>query len=174
MGEPTGFKDFPRVQLSKRSVQERIRDYRDFYDKWLEQPAREQGARCMDCAVPFCHGGCPLGNLIPDWNDLVYRGRWKEALTVLEETNDFPEFTGRICPAPCRSCREQLLDMKCKLLIKRCLRVYRGYWHKVCLEYYQRQKLPFCKDTQMQRLRSESKYKNDRDDNSHSAIFKQI
>ncbi|MCE2465293.1 MAG: glutamate synthase subunit beta, partial [Dehalococcoidia bacterium] len=82
-------------------VQERIQDYDEFYQEWPEERIREQGARCMNCAVPFCHTGCPLGNIIPDWNDLVYRGRWQEAVASLLSTNNFPEFTGRICPAPC-------------------------------------------------------------------------
>ena len=103
MGKPTGFKEFSRQPLPKRPARERVKDYRDFYQKWPEQHARDQGARCMDCAVPFCHGGCPLGNLIPDWNDLVYKGHWQEALAALEATNNFPEFTGRICPAPCEA-----------------------------------------------------------------------
>ena len=103
MGKPTGFKEFGRESPKRRSVQERIRDYREFYQEWPEQEIRDQGARCMNCAVPFCHTGCPLGNIIPDWNDLVYRGRWKEALDSLHATNNFPEFTGRICPAPCEA-----------------------------------------------------------------------
>ena len=101
MGNPTGFKEFGRNLPARRPVQERIKDYQEFYQDWPEQSIREQGGRCMNCAVPFCHTGCPLGNIIPDWNDLVYRGRWKQALAVLHATNNFPEFTGRICPAPC-------------------------------------------------------------------------
>ena len=103
MGKPTGFKEFGRESPKRRLVQERIRDYREFYQEWPEQEIRDQGARCMSCAVPFCHTGCPLGNIIPDWNDLVYRGHWKEALDALHATNNFPEFTGRICPAPCET-----------------------------------------------------------------------
>ena len=103
MGKPTGFKEFGRESPKRRSVQERIRDYGEFYQEWPEQEIRDQGARCMNCAVPFCHTGCPLGNVIPDWNDLVYRGHWKEALDALHATNNFPEFTGRICPAPCEA-----------------------------------------------------------------------
>ncbi len=101
MGKTTGFKEFGREPLPRRSVKERIKDFREFYHQWAEQKARDQGARCMNCAVPFCHTGCPLGNLIPDWNDLVYKGQWKRAIEVLHSTNNFPEFTGRICPAPC-------------------------------------------------------------------------
>ena len=101
MGKPTGFKEFERQTPKRRSVRERVKDYREVYQKWPERSIREQGARCMNCAVPFCQNGCPLGNIIPDWNYLVYRGRWKEALQELHSTNNFPEFTGRICPAPC-------------------------------------------------------------------------
>jgi len=101
VGSPTGFKEFRRQPPERRPVQERIQDYDEFYQEWPEERIREQGARCMNCAVPFCHTGCPLGNIIPDWNDLVYRGRWQEAVASLLSTNNFPEFTGRICPAPC-------------------------------------------------------------------------
>ena len=101
MGNPTGFKEFSREPPERRPVRERLKDSREFYQEWPEQSIRDQGARCMNCAVPFCQSGCPLGNIIPDWNDLVYRGRWKEALNELHSTNNFPEFTGRICPAPC-------------------------------------------------------------------------
>ena len=103
MGNPTGFKEFGREPPKRRPVQIRVKDYREFYEEWPEQSIKEQGARCMNCAVPFCHTGCPLGNIIPDWNELVYRGRWKEALDALNATNNFPEFTGRICPAPCEA-----------------------------------------------------------------------
>ena len=87
----------------KRPVALRVQNFREFYNDWSEQEARDQGARCMNCSVPFCHQGCPLGNLIPDWNDLVYRGQWEKALARLHSTNNFPEFTGRICPAPCEA-----------------------------------------------------------------------
>ena len=103
MGKPTGFKEFEREGPGRRPVSERVKDYREFYQEWPDQKVRDQGARCMNCAVPFCHTGCPLGNIIPDWNDLVYRGRWREALAELHSTNNFPEFTGRICPAPCEA-----------------------------------------------------------------------
>ena len=103
VGKVTGFLEFSREPLKRRSTTERIKDYREFYEAWSEEQARAQGARCMDCALPFCHKGCPLGNLIPDWNDLVYKGRWKDALAALHATNNFPEFTGRICPAPCEA-----------------------------------------------------------------------
>ena len=103
MGNPTGFKEFGRDGPKRLPVHLRVTDYQEFYQEWPEEKVREQGARCMNCAVPFCHTGCPLGNVIPDWNDLVYRGRWKQALDALNATNNFPEFTGRICPAPCEA-----------------------------------------------------------------------
>ena len=103
MGKVTGFLEFEREPPERRPTAERIKDYREIYREWPEEAVRDQGARCMNCALPFCHKGCPLGNLIPDWNDLVYRGRWKEALAALHATNNFPEFTGRICPAPCEA-----------------------------------------------------------------------
>jgi glutamate synthase (NADPH/NADH) small chain len=103
MGKVTGFLEFDREPPERRPTAERIKDYQELYQEWPEQLTRDQGARCMNCALPFCHRGCPLGNLIPDWNDLVYKGRWKEALEALHATNNFPEFTGRICPAPCEA-----------------------------------------------------------------------
>ena len=103
MGKPNGFIELARKNPPRRSVANRVQDYEEFYGDWSEQEARDQGARCMNCSVPFCHQGCPLGNLIPEWNDLVYRGQWKQALDVLHTTNNFPEFTGRICPAPCEA-----------------------------------------------------------------------
>ena len=103
MGKVTGFLDFHREPPERRAIVERIKDYQEIYELWPEEAIRDQGARCMNCALPFCHKGCPLGNLIPDWNDLVYRGRWQEALSALHATNNFPEFTGRICPAPCEA-----------------------------------------------------------------------
>jgi glutamate synthase (NADPH/NADH) small chain len=101
MGKITGFLEYPRETPARRPVDERLRDYREFEGKPSEDVLKTQGARCMDCGIPFCHNGCPLGNVIPDWNDLVFRGRWKEAIEALHATNNFPEFTGRICPAPC-------------------------------------------------------------------------
>jgi glutamate synthase (NADPH/NADH) small chain len=101
MGKPTGFKEIPRETPTRRTVSLRIRDWNEVYDPMPEDKLRAQGARCMDCGIPFCHNGCPLGNIIPEWNDLVYRDRWKDALDMLFKTNNFPEFTGRICPAPC-------------------------------------------------------------------------
>ncbi len=101
MGKPTGFKEYPRQLPPKRPVPERIGDYKEIYQPFALAKAREQAARCMDCGVATCMAGCPLGNLIPEWNDAVYRGRWKEAVQRLQATNNFPEFTGRLCPAPC-------------------------------------------------------------------------
>ena len=88
---------------TRRSVDERVNDYFEVYQPFAEDKVRTQAARCMDCGIPFCHTGCPVTNIIPDWNDLVYRDHWKEAIRVLHSTNNFPEFTGRICPAPCEA-----------------------------------------------------------------------
>lgn len=101
MGKPTGFKEYTRELPKKKPVADRKQDYKEFYLPFSKEKVREQGARCMDCGVPTCHAGCPLGNLIPDWNDLVYLGQWKLAIDELHATNNFPEFTGRLCPAPC-------------------------------------------------------------------------
>ncbi|MEP0844561.1 MAG: glutamate synthase subunit beta [Phycisphaerae bacterium] len=101
MGKPTGFKEYPREEFPDLPVEERRRHYREFHLALPVARLQEQGARCMDCGVPFCHTGCPLGNIIPDWNDLVYRGDWRRAIDFLHTTNNFPEFTGRVCPAPC-------------------------------------------------------------------------
>ena len=101
MGKPTGFLEIGRELPEKRPVAERVKDWREVNRAFPEEKVRSQGARCMNCGIPFCHKGCPLGNIIPDWNDLVYRNRWREALDRLLATNNFPEFTGRLCPAPC-------------------------------------------------------------------------
>ncbi len=103
MGKPTGFKEFPRKVVPYRDPIERLNDFLEIYTEPDEDHLRTQGARCMDCGVPFCqsHTGCPVDNLIPEWNDLVYQGRWREAIQRLHKTNNFPEFTGRACPAPC-------------------------------------------------------------------------
>jgi len=103
MGKVTGFKEYTRELPSRRPVTERVNDWFEIYLDFPEEKLQAQGARCMDCGVPFCHSGCPLNNIIPDWNDLVYRGRWEEAIRRLHATNNFPEFTGRICPAPCEA-----------------------------------------------------------------------
>jgi glutamate synthase (NADPH/NADH) small chain len=101
MGDSKAFLTLGREMPKKRPVNERVRDWSEVYLPMAEDKLRKQASRCMDCGIPFCHSGCPLGNLIPDWNDLVYRGRWKEALDALHATNNFPEFTGKLCPAPC-------------------------------------------------------------------------
>jgi glutamate synthase (NADPH/NADH) small chain len=103
MGKTKGFMEYTREMPQRRPPADRINDWFEIYLDFPEEKIRAQGARCMDCGVPFCHTGCPLTNIIPDWNDLVYRGRWKEAIRVLHSTNNFPEFTGRICPAPCEA-----------------------------------------------------------------------
>jgi glutamate synthase (NADPH) small chain len=101
MGKATGFIEISRKKQPSRPVAERLRDWKEVYLPYPVETIRQQGARCMDCGIPFCHQGCPLGNLIPDWNDLVYRDRWQAAIERLLATNNFPEFTGRLCPAPC-------------------------------------------------------------------------
>jgi glutamate synthase (NADPH) small chain len=101
VGKPTGFLEVARSKQPARPLYERVRDWREVYLPYPADQLRAQGARCMDCGIPFCHQGCPLGNLIPDWNDLVYRDHWRTAIDRLHATNNFPEFTGRLCPAPC-------------------------------------------------------------------------
>jgi len=103
LGKITGFKEYERKSYGARPIEERIGDWREFIVLLPEDQLKVQGARCMDCGIPFCHEGCPLGNYIPDWNDLVYQGDWHEALDRLHATNNFPEFTGRVCPAPCEA-----------------------------------------------------------------------
>ena len=103
MGKPTGFIEFNREAPKKTAPEERIQHYREFVAPYTEEKLNQQAARCMNCGVPFCHSGCPLGNIIPEFNDAVYRKNWQEAYEILTSTNNFPEFTGRICPAPCES-----------------------------------------------------------------------
>jgi len=103
MGKPTGFMEIKRVNEASRPVSERIHNYKEFVIQFPDGEAGRQGARCMDCGIPFCHSGCPVNNLIPDWNDLVYQQQWQAALAALHSTNNFPEFTGRVCPAPCEA-----------------------------------------------------------------------
>lgn len=120
MGKPTGFLDFKRETLKHRPPRDRVSDWDEFHLPLPEEKLKEQGARCMDCGIPFCHtgmtlsgmaSGCPINNLIPEWNDLVYNGQWREALDRLHKTNNFPEFTGRVCPAPCEgSCVLGIID----------------------------------------------------------------
>ncbi|TAH44429.1 MAG: glutamate synthase subunit beta [Betaproteobacteria bacterium] len=103
MGKPTGFLEYQRLSEAYEPVEDRLKSYREFVVRLTDAEAAVQGARCMDCGIPFCNNGCPVNNIIPDWNDLVYRGNWKQAIEVLHSTNNFPEFTGRICPAPCEA-----------------------------------------------------------------------
>jgi glutamate synthase (NADPH/NADH) small chain len=103
MGKPTGFMEFERLSEAYEPVEKRLKNYKEFIQTLSDDEAKTQGARCMDCGIPFCNNGCPVNNIIPDWNDLVYRGNWKQALEVLHSTNNFPDFTGRICPAPCEA-----------------------------------------------------------------------
>ncbi len=111
MGKITGFLELTRIREAMEAPQERVRHYREFTLTLADDEAAEQGARCMDCGIPFCQTGCPINNIIPDWNDLVYRHQWQQALDVLHSTNNFPEFTGRVCPAPCEeSCTLNIND----------------------------------------------------------------
>ena len=103
MGKPTGFIEIPRELPTRRAVEERLHDFLEVYNPFPAEKLQLQGARCMDCGIPFCHQGCPLGNLIPDWNDLIYRNQWQSAIERLHATNNFPEFTGKLCPAPCET-----------------------------------------------------------------------
>ena len=103
MGKPTGFIEYQRLNEAYAPAAERIRHYREFTLRLDDRQASLQGARCMDCGIPFCTHGCPVNNIIPDWNDLVYRNQWRAAIDVLHSTNNFPELTGRICPAPCEA-----------------------------------------------------------------------
>jgi len=103
MGKPTGFMEYKRLSEAYEPAERRLKHYREFIVRLSDQQASVEGARCMDCGIPFCNNGCPVNNIIPDWNDLVYRGNWEQALTVLHSTNNFPDFTGRICPAPCEA-----------------------------------------------------------------------
>lgn len=103
MGKPTGFLEFTRELPAKRPVAERVKDYKEFVEKFTDEKLNQQSGRCMNCGIPFCHNGCPLGNVIPEFNDAVYRKNWQDAYEILSSTNNFPEFTGRICPAPCET-----------------------------------------------------------------------
>ncbi len=105
MGKPTGFMEYQRANLKKEPIQERVKNFKEFDKRFSSEEAKIQGARCMDCGIPFCHDvtGCPVQNYIPEWNDLVNKGHWQDALDNLHSTNNFPEFTGRLCPAPCES-----------------------------------------------------------------------
>src|SRR6187455_1533601 len=111
MGKITGFLEIERADRTYEPVPERVKFYKEFVRPLPDEEMSRQGARCMDCGIPFCQSGCPVNNIIPDWNDLVYRGGWRDALEVLHSTNNFPEFTGRVCPAPCEaSCTLNIND----------------------------------------------------------------
>ncbi|MCB0048784.1 MAG: glutamate synthase subunit beta, partial [Caldilinea sp.] len=137
MGKPTGFLEYQREVPADRAPLERVKDWDEFHLHLSDDRLRTQGARCMDCGIPFCHtgqlingmaSGCPINNLIPEWNDLVYRGLWREALNRLHETNNFPEFTGRVCPAPCEgSCTVGLLEPPVTIKSIECAIVDRGF-----------------------------------------------
>ena len=103
MADPRGFLKRDRELPTRRPVDVRIRDWKEVYEDFPADHVRDQAGRCMDCGIPFCHNGCPLGNLIPEWNDLVWRDDWEDAIERLHATNNFPEFTGRLCPAPCET-----------------------------------------------------------------------
>ncbi|MGF1642408.1 MAG: glutamate synthase subunit beta [Thiotrichales bacterium] len=128
MGKPTGFMEIQRRDRAYAPVTERVKHYTEFTVPLDEPEVRQQGARCMDCGIPYCHNGCPVNNIIPEWNDLVYRGKWREALEVLHSTNNFPEFTGRICPAPCEaSCTLNLTDQPVTIKTIECSIIDRGW-----------------------------------------------
>lgn len=128
MGKPTGFMEIPRRDRGYAPVAERIKHYQEFVIPMTDAEVREQGARCMDCGIPFCHTGCPVNNIIPDWNDLVYRDDWQRALEVLHSTNNFPEFTGRICPAPCEeACTLNIDDVPVTIKSIECAIVDKGW-----------------------------------------------
>ena len=128
MGKVTGFMEFDRQERPYKAVEERLKDFREFVIPLDEPELVRQGARCMDCGIPYCHNGCPVNNIIPDWNDLVYRSRWREALDVLHSTNNFPEFTGRICPAPCEaSCTLNIDDVPVAIKSIECAIIDKGW-----------------------------------------------
>src|SRR5580658_2938411 len=128
MGKPTGFLEVEREDRHYEKVAERVRTWQEFLQPLPEEMLRGQASRCMDCGIPFCHDGCPVNNIIPDWNNLVYRDQWKNALTVLHSTNNFPEFTGRICPAPCEAaCTLNIDDNPVTIKTIECAIVDRGW-----------------------------------------------
>ncbi|MDH5469188.1 MAG: glutamate synthase subunit beta [Gammaproteobacteria bacterium] len=128
MGKPTGFLEYERHDRNYAPAADRVQHYREFVIPLEESELGKQGARCMDCGIPFCHQGCPVNNIIPDWNDLVYQGKWQEALSVLHSTNNFPEFTGRICPAPCEeSCTLNIDDAPVTIKTIECAIVDKGW-----------------------------------------------
>jgi glutamate synthase (NADPH/NADH) small chain len=128
VGKPTGFKEIARRDRPYEPISQRVRHWKEFVLPLPEQELSRQGARCMDCGIPYCHAGCPINNIIPDWNDLVFRGNWHEALQVLHSTNNFPEFTGRICPAPCEAaCTLNIFDVPVTIKSIECAIIDRGW-----------------------------------------------
>ncbi|MFO1154169.1 MAG: glutamate synthase subunit beta [Rhodospirillales bacterium] len=128
MGKPTGFKEIARRDRPYEPISQRIKHYREFVLPLADAELSRQGARCMDCGIPFCHSGCPINNIIPDWNDLVFHGDWRGALEVLHSTNNFPEFTGRVCPAPCEaSCTLNILDQPVTIKSIECAIIDKGW-----------------------------------------------
>ena len=128
MGKVTGFLEIDRHDRRYAPASDRIRHYKEFILPLSEEATRDQAARCMNCGIPYCHNGCPVNNQIPDWNDLVYHGDWQEALSNLHSTNNFPEFTGRVCPAPCEaSCTLNLNDAPVTIKTIECAIVDRGW-----------------------------------------------
>ncbi len=128
MGKPTGFMEISRKDRTYQPVGERVHNYKEFVISLTDEDAGKQGARCMDCGIPYCHNGCPINNIIPDFNDLVYQNQWREALDVLHSTNNFPEFTGRICPAPCEAaCTLNLTDQPVTIKSIECAIIDKGW-----------------------------------------------
>ena len=128
MGKPTGFMEFPRADRRYAPANERVKHYKEFIIAPSDAEMSQQGARCMDCGIPYCHNGCPVNNIIPDWNEMVHRGDWQNALAILHSTNNFPEFTGRICPAPCEaSCTLNLTDQPVTIKSIECAIVDKGW-----------------------------------------------
>ena len=128
VGKPTGFKEIARRDRPYESIAQRVHHWREFVLPLPDTELSRQGARCMDCGIPYCHSGCPVNNIIPDWNDLVFRGDWREALEVLHSTNNFPEFTGRICPAPCEAaCTLNIIDQPVTIKSIECAIIDKGW-----------------------------------------------
>ena len=128
MGKPTGFLEFERNDRGYEPVEDRVKDYKEFFVPLSTDEMKVQGGRCMDCGIPYCHQGCPVNNVIPEWNDLVYSGKWREGLSLLHTTNNFPEFTGRVCPAPCEaSCTLNLTEEPVTIKSIECALVDRGW-----------------------------------------------
>ena len=128
MGKVTGFMEFDRLDRGYAPVDERVKHYKEFVVPLSDNDINRQSARCMDCGIPFCHNGCPVNNLIPDWNDLIYGENWKAALEALHSTNNFPEFTGRVCPAPCEaSCTLNITDKPVTIKSIECAIIDRGW-----------------------------------------------